>query len=97
MIIPVVLTYEAETDFDAAADWYQEKAGLGAQFTAQVRAVLTRIGQMPELHRVLYRGVRRAKTKKFPYHIYYRAQPDRVVVIAVLHGRRDPSVWKDRA
>jgi len=48
MNLPVVLTPEAEADFDATADWYQEQAGLGATFTAQVREVLNRIGRMPD-------------------------------------------------
>jgi plasmid stabilization system protein ParE len=97
MSLPVVLTAEAEADFNAAADWYEEQAGLGAKFTLQIRQVLVRIGQMPELHAVLHRDVRRAKVQKFPYNVYYRVRPDRVEVIAVLHGRRDPSIWKNRA
>jgi len=97
MNLPVVLTQEAAADFDAAADWYQQEAGLGERFTAHVRRALDRISQMPELHRILYRGIRRARVKKFPYSIYFRIQTDRVEVIAVLHGRRDPSVWRSRA
>lgn len=97
MSLPVVLTAEAEADFDMAADWYEQQAGLGAKFTLRVRQALVHIGQMPELHAVLHRDIRRAKVEKFPYHIHYRVRPDRVEVIAVLHGRRDPSVWKSRA
>ena len=97
MSLPVVLTLEAEADFDTAADWCEEQASLGAKFTAQVREALKLIGRTPELHAVLHRGIRRAKVQKFPYNVYFRVQVDRVEVIAVLHGRRDPSVWKSRA
>ena len=97
MSLPVVLAQEAETDFDAAADWHEEKAGLGAKFTAHVREALHRIGQLPELHAILHRDIRRTKVQKFPYNIYFRVRADRIEVIAVLHGRRDPSVWKSRA
>lgn len=97
MGLPVVLTAEAEADFDTAAEWYEEQAGLGAKFTLRVRHARVRIGQMPELHTVLHRDVRRARLEKFPNHIYYRVRRDRVEVIAVPHGRRDPSVWKGRA
>ena len=97
MSLPVVLTAEAEADFDEAADWYEQQAGRGTKFTLQVRQALARIGLMPELHAVLHRDIRRAKVQKFPYNVYYRVRPDRVEVIAVLHGRRDPSVWKNRA
>jgi hypothetical protein len=58
---------------------------------------LVRIGQMPELHAVLHRDIRRAKVQKFPYNAYDRVRPDRVEVIAALHSRRDPATWKNRA
>jgi plasmid stabilization system protein ParE len=63
----------------------------------QVRKALDRVGPMPELHAVLRRDIRRAKVQKFPYNIYYRIGADRMEVIAVVHGRRDPSAWKGRA
>jgi plasmid stabilization system protein ParE len=96
MNLPVVLTEDAENDFDTAANWYQEQGGLGLRFIAQIRAVLNPIGQMPELHRVIHQNIRRATVQKYPYMIYYRIRAERVEVIAVLHGRRDPSVWKNR-
>jgi plasmid stabilization system protein ParE len=97
MRLPVVLTAEAQVDFDTAADWYEQQAGIGARFTLRVREALARIGRMPELHAVVRRDIRRAKVENFPYRIFYRVRPERVEVIAVLHGRRDPSVWKGRA
>jgi plasmid stabilization system protein ParE len=97
MSLPVILSPAAEREFDAAADGYQEQAGLGARFVARVQDVLDRIGQMPELHAMIYKTVRRVRVPDFPYNIFYRVQADRVEVIAVLHGHRDPSVWKSRA
>jgi len=51
---------------------------------------------MPELHPVVYRGVRRAITRRFPYSIYYRMERNEVVVLGVLHMRRDPKEWQSR-
>ncbi len=96
MSLPVVLTHEAEAEFDAAADGYEQQAGLGAEFVARVRDVLNQIGQMPELHAPAYQNVRRAVVRRFPYTIYYRVQADRVEVIAVFHSHRDPSEWQKR-
>ncbi len=86
MTLPIVLTREAEAEFDEAADWYEQRAGLGATFTALIRDILNRIGAMPELHAVVHQDVRRAVVKKFPYNIYYRVRADRVEVIAVFHS-----------
>lgn len=92
----VVLTPEADLELNDAADWYEQKARLGAEFVTQVREVLNRIGRMPELYAVVHRNVRRARVRRFSYNIYYRLQNDRVEVIAILHAHRDPAARKNR-
>lgn len=52
---------------------------------------------MPEVYVVVLNEVRRAKLRWFPYLVYYRVLSDRVEVIGVLHGSRDPGVWQGRA
>ena len=37
--------------------------------------------------------VRRAVVSRFPYAVFYRVDPKRVVVLAVLHMARDPKLW----
>ena len=92
----VVLTSEAEIELNAAADWYEQKARLGAEFVTHVREVLNRVGQMPELYGIVHRNVRRARVRRFSYNVYYRFRNDRVEVIAILHAHRDPAAWKNR-
>jgi plasmid stabilization system protein ParE len=97
MSLPIILSPSARAEFDAAADWYEDEASLGAKFVASVQEALDRIEQMPELHPVIYKQVRRCRVTQFPYNIFYRILPDRIEVIALLHARRNPSVWKGRA
>ncbi len=52
---------------------------------------------LPQIHAEIYKGVRRAPTRRFPYGIYYRFAEDSIVVIAVMHSRRDPRRWEERA
>ena len=66
MSLPVVLTAEAQAEFDEAADWYEQKAGLGAVFTASVRQVLNRIASTPLLHQVVYQDIRRGCRPPIP-------------------------------
>jgi plasmid stabilization system protein ParE len=61
---------------------------------ARVREALQRIGQNPEMCRIIRGDVRRALVRGYPYAVLYRVRPDRVEVIAIFHGRRDPSVWQ---
>jgi hypothetical protein len=49
MTLPVVLTHEARRiSMRQRTGWYEQKTGRGAEFTARIREVLNRIGQMPE-------------------------------------------------
>ena len=97
MSLPVVLTEEAQAEFDDAADWYEQQAGLGSVFTTAVREVLNRIASMPLLHQVVYKDIRRALIRRFPYSIFYRVDTDRITVIAVFNNRCDPAIWQGRA
>src|SRR3954470_5179678 len=97
MSLPVVLRPEAQADLVAARDWYeQQRPGLGDAFADAVDEVLGRVGPMPEIYAVVMNGVRRAKLQRFPYLVYYRVRGDRVEVLGVLHGSRDPQTWQGR-
>jgi plasmid stabilization system protein ParE len=97
MSLPVVLIPEARDEFDEAFDWYErQKMGLGITFSDHVQRVYDRISATPEMYRIVRQDVRKAGVKRFPYSIYYRDEPTRIVVLAVFHGRRDPRVWQAR-
>jgi plasmid stabilization system protein ParE len=98
MSLPLVIRRSARTEFDEAFDWYErQRPGLGVEFAERVQAVFERISATPEMHAPVYRDVRKASVRQFPYSVFYRDRVDRVVVLAVLHNRRDPSIWKSRA
>ena len=97
MSLAIVLTDEAQAEFDTAVDWYDQVSGPAAEFIIRVRETLIQIGQMPELHVLVRDDIRRALVRQFPYSIFYRVRPDRIEVIAVFHNQRDPSEWHRRA
>ena len=89
---------EAQDEFDEAFDYYEgQQPGLGVDFAAKVQEVFNRIGTNPQLHAVVFADVRKAVVARFPYCVFYRAEPIRVQVLAVFHNRRDPSIWQGRA
>jgi toxin ParE1/3/4 len=97
MSLSVVLRKKARVEFDLAIDWYERReAGLGAEFVEQIQAVFDRIAAAPEIHATVYRDIRRALVRQFPYSVYYRIKADRLVVLAVFHNKRDPKIWKSR-
>ena len=95
--MPVILRHEAEVDVQEARDQLEAvRVGLGNQVLARVREVLARIEKMPELHGKVWQDVRAARLKQFRYIVYFIVLADRVEVLAVLHGARDPSSWQSR-
>jgi toxin ParE1/3/4 len=97
MIRPVILRSEAEADvLKTHLDFEQVRAGLGRRFAGQLRSVLERIEANPELHGIVWKDVRATRLKTFRYVVYYIVCEDRVEVIAVLHGARDPATWQSR-
>ena len=97
MSLPVILRHEAEVDVQEARDQLEAvRVGLGNQVLARVREVLARIEKMPELHGKVWQDVRAARLKQFRYIVYFIVLADRVEVLAVFHGARDPSSWQSR-
>jgi len=93
----IVLRPEAEADLLQARDWYgQEDSELAEAFLDSFDATIALIEDMPELYPVVVKSTRRGKLLRFPYLVYYRVFPDRIEVIGLLHGSRDPKVWQKR-
>lgn len=97
MSLPVVLTPEADADYNEAYDWYEAGTpGAGDRFAARVQDVYDVIAANPRLGRRVLQDVRKATVTKFPYVVLYIPEATRITVISVFHTSRDPSVWQDR-
>ncbi|HXW13105.1 MAG TPA: type II toxin-antitoxin system RelE/ParE family toxin [Terriglobia bacterium] len=88
----------AAADIEEAYRWYErQRRGLGEEFLTGVDAMLQALAEHPAAYAVIYRETRRALLRRFPYAIFYRLYDETVIVIACMHGRRDPKRWKGRA
>ena len=97
MIFEVRLRPEAELDLADAALWYEEQQPqLGHNFLDQVLSLLSTIAETPLIYPLVHRNTRRAVTRRFPFGVYYRVETTAVVVVAVMHGSRNPLRWKSR-
>jgi len=93
----ILLRPEAEQDLSDAAVWYEEqRQGLGREFIDAVLAVFSTLAKTPRLYPVVHRRTRRAIMRRFPFGIFYREEKTMLVVIAVMHGSRNPRQWKSR-
>ena len=94
MALPVVYRREVGRDLAGAYGWYEEqRAGLGEEFIAAVDASFDAIERFPEAFRRVHGEVRRANVARFPYAVFYRIDPRYVLVLAILHTARDPTLW----
>ncbi len=74
--------------------WYEsQQPGLGGDFILALDATFRLIQENPDLFPTIYTAIRRAFIRRFPYGIFYLVEHDRVVVLAVMHVRRDPGHW----
>jgi plasmid stabilization system protein ParE len=90
----------AEADLEQAASWYDEEqaeAGLGSRFVSDVDQVFGRIRERPQQFPVVSGDIRRALLHTFPYAVYFRETDETIRVLAVLHLRRRPGVWRARS
>jgi plasmid stabilization system protein ParE len=93
----VRLRPEAEQDLVEAATWYEgNQPGLGRQFLDEANETLASIGEQPLAYTVVYRSLRRALLKRFPFAVFFLTNDQDVVVVAILHGSRHPRFWKKR-
>jgi plasmid stabilization system protein ParE len=97
MSLPVRLRAVAQAEFDAAADDYEARSpGLGERFTRAVDEAFERIGRFPDLYAALFRDVRAALVRRFPFVVLFRVLDDHVLVIAVLPAKGNPAAWEER-
>jgi plasmid stabilization system protein ParE len=93
----LIVSLPAEQDISEAFDWYQiQMAGLGDRFLMQVDRTLLNIQASFDLYPILYRDIRRALVRQFPYAVYYCRARDSLVIVAVLHQRQNPVILHNR-
>jgi len=86
----LVIRPRAETDLLEARNWYErQRAGLGAEFLAEIDATIQVLIRDPQRHPVYYRGFYRVLARRFPFKVFCRLEHDRIIVFRILHARRD--------
>jgi len=50
----------------------------------------------PGSWRVIEGDIRRCLTKVFPYAVLYSIEPDHILIVAIMHCRREPGYWRNR-
>jgi toxin ParE1/3/4 len=92
----VVLPEVAENLAEALREREQLETRRG--LIAEITAMFDKIIQRPRRFPVAYAQVHRALTPRFHFAIFFEIVEERseVVIVGVLHQRRDPALWPKR-
>jgi plasmid stabilization system protein ParE len=83
----------AQKELNEAIEWYEDKQeGLGKRFLKEVQKKLEFVKKQPDYYAIRQNFSREVKVQDFPYHIIYRVDEQRKVVViqSVFHTRRNP-------
>jgi plasmid stabilization system protein ParE len=87
----------AQQEYIRDAKYYAKASfELGARFFDEIERLIQEIRQDPERYPVFDLPIRRHFSTVFPYAVLYVVQPDRVLIIAVMHMKRRPGYWRKR-
>ncbi len=90
---------EVEMDIKEARLWYKSTSEkLEKRFLEAIEKTIIKLIKWPKAYAIRYKNVRIAHPKIFPYsiHFYIDDVQNRIVIIAVIHGRRHPDFAKKR-
>lgn len=87
----------AEADIEEAALWYELRApGLGTEFLRSIDACFARIRRAPESFQQIYKTARHARVRRFPYIVFFVSTDVSIQILACMHAKRDPRIWRRR-
>jgi plasmid stabilization system protein ParE len=97
MNFELIIRPEAEADIAEAFDWYETRVpGLGSEFVLVLDALFNSILRNYLIYPTVYKTVRRALTRRFPYAVFFITEETMVVVLSVFHVKRSPRIWMGR-
>jgi plasmid stabilization system protein ParE len=88
---------EASADLKEALAWYGSiHPDLDLRFGLAVDAAVHLISQSALRFQIVHGELRRVGVKRFPYGLFFKVESHRIVVVACMHGRRNPKRWTIR-
>ncbi len=93
----VIIRPEAESDIKDAYQWYEaQRKGLGESFLLCIEEALSRASRNPDIYSIVHKNVRRVLIHRFPFGLFFIESEKSISILAVLHARRNPKMWKGR-
>jgi plasmid stabilization system protein ParE len=97
--MPVEMIFRplAKREIDEIVAYYEiQKEGLGLMFVNVLDLLLERIEQQPLQFPVRHKNIRIAVLNNFPYVVFFRVYKQQIVVLGVVHQKRNPKIGISR-
>lgn len=96
MSLAVTFVRAARVEFvEAAARYGAGCPNLGVEFVTEIERCIVLAAEQPVMYAVIHKDVRRVTACRFPYGVYFQTESDRIVVLPIFHGSRDPTSGND--
>ena len=97
MINNITIQPIAIKEIEEAWHWYESRRnGLGDDFILCVEETLEKISYNPKLYPIVHKKIRRAIIHRFPFSVLYFIESNKIIIIGVFQGNRNPKSWKNR-
>jgi len=91
----LIVRPEAEAEMAESFNWYEDRlTGLGSEFLLCIDAIFNSITRSPQQYPIVYKNIRRAITRRFPYEVFYIENENKIIILAVFHAKRNPKSWQ---
>ncbi len=98
MNLQVLIKDGARSDISTAYQYYGEiSPQLAEDFLDRIDESIERVRSGPEMYARVFGEIRQVKLRRFPFVISYLFEDNKIIVLAVLHGHRNPREWQDRS
>lgn len=90
---------DAEAEYLEAIRFYEAKQlKLGESLIHEFERAMVLVTSKPAIYRLVHPGgIRCISLARFPYSVFYRMNPEQILITAFAHHRRRPDYWPTRA
>ena len=96
MIAPRFLPAAEAELLKEVAYYSSARDGLGVKFEHAVESAVKKAIANPDGGAPSHKGTRSRLVKGFPFSVVYRASKTEILVVAVMHHRKEPGYWTAR-
>ena len=93
---PHVFHPDAREEYIQAVYYSAVAPELGGRLYDEIERLIQEIRREPKRFFQFSPPVRRALARRFPYSVVYLEEPERVWIVAIMHGKRRPGYWRER-